>query len=146
MKTEDEIRADFKSAWQQGEWYNLHTNPADGFQIWQSCQQLNNDVIAAKDAEIARLQKALQKAVILIPKEIAYPYDADIFAAYPYCSREYWEKEKSIMILFKTERDMIAFDHRESPLNYQDVLAKGKQLYADIYKKYKATQALEAGI
>ena len=46
----------------------------------------------------------------------------------------------------KTERDMIAFDHRESPLNYQDVLAKGKQLYADIYKKYKATQALEEGV
>ena len=41
---------------------------------------------------------------------------------------------------------MIAFDHRESPLNYQDVLAKGKQLYADIYKKYKATQALEEGV
>ena len=61
MKTEDEIRADFKSAWQQGEWYNLHTNPADGFKIWQSCQQLNNDVIAAKDARIEELEAHMKE-------------------------------------------------------------------------------------
>ena len=61
MKTENEIRADFKSAWQQGEWQNLHTNPDDGFKIWQTCQQLNDEVIAAKDASVEELEAHMKE-------------------------------------------------------------------------------------
>ena len=68
MKTEDEIRAEFES-WCKGR-HSLRRNES-GFYIndaadfaweaWESCQQLNDTVIAAKDAEIAMLREELRK-------------------------------------------------------------------------------------
>jgi hypothetical protein len=63
MTKESEIRAAFNLAWQEGKWFNLHTNPDDGFKIWQSCQQLNDERIAAKDAEIAMLRDNLMTII-----------------------------------------------------------------------------------
>ena len=45
-----------------------------------------------------------------------------------YYSREVVDGEECV-IIFKNESDMIAFDHRDSPLNYKEILSKGKQLY-----------------
>jgi isocitrate dehydrogenase kinase/phosphatase len=79
MKNQDKIRAKFEFYWNS----QFEDNDAGGYlrkntdgsyveycisrhfekwtAAWQACQQLNNDRIAAKDAEIARLREYLEK-------------------------------------------------------------------------------------
>lgn len=85
------------------------------------------------------LKAALRIAVRYMPREVAFPYNKYIIEAAPYFAREYWDGD-DIMILFKTEEDMIAFDYKDYLLNYQDVLDRSRQLYRDIYTRYKRSK------
>jgi hypothetical protein len=58
MKNQDETRAEFEVWWTQDT--HLSVSPLE---VWQSCQQLNDERIAAKDAEIAMLRDDLMTII-----------------------------------------------------------------------------------
>lgn len=77
-----------------------------------------------------------------LPRDTVLPWNPLVSLVTDMVSRESFGTAKDIrdrddvMIIFSNKGDMIAFDSRDEPLNYQDVLHRGNTLYRKFYKQY----------